>query len=332
MRTVLLVTICLLVFLPPKAEGQTKQFESKKLQQAASLLSKDTPYAPAVYQFVEAYLNGLLLLPVTERKWRMQADDVVIEGGALDRLHLVNDETSLAMQAKDNRYTVMLFNGSYVLLRLSFPMSYQLITQKKLKELEAEFISELSAYKVRKEKGSASVKKGELTKTAPHLYIKKGKEYYLEAINNNLYYVENKGKFTLAYDPGYIAESICNLLVSEDAPCNVSLKLAVRQYGFKTDELKVSLQQWIEYCKSKGCTLYVGVEKMEIASLRACVFAVNDIFKYNHVMNVEVPFSLLNSKKGEVEASVTIFIPTHNILSLFEELNMNTNKPTKKKQ
>ncbi len=330
MRTSLAVVICFCLLLSQRVEGQNKKFESKKLQTAASLLSKEMPYAPAVYQFVENYLSQLLQLGTSEREWRMKADDVMIERGGLDRLHLVNDETSLAMREKDNRYTVNLSNGTTLLIQLSFPMSYQLIAQKKLKDLEGDFIKELSGYPVHEAKAPLPVKKQDMTKTAPHLYMKKGQEYYLEAINNNLYYVEKKGKFSLAYDPGYIAESICNMLISEDTPCEVTLKLAVRQYGFKTDELNITLRQWIEYCKSKGCNLYVGIEKMDTASLKACVFAVNDLFKYNHVMNIEVPYSLLNVRKGEAEASVTIFIPTHNILSLFEELNLNTKKTIKK--
>lgn len=312
--------------------GQNKKFESKKLQEAASQLSKEVPYANAVYQFAENYLNQLLTLVPEERAWRMKADDFVIEQGGLDRLHLINDETSLAMRAKDNRYTVNIATGAYPLIQFSFPMSYQLISQKKLRELEAEFIKELLSFQYQVVKEPIAVKKSELTKTAPHLYIKRGEEYYIEAINNNLYYVEDKGKFTLAHDPAYMAESICNLLLSENSPCDTSLKLVVRQYGFKTDELKLPLKQWIAYCKSKGCDLYVGIEKMETSALKASVFAVNDMLKYNHVMNVEIPYALLDGDKGEVEANITIFIPTHNILALFEEMNMNNKKSTNKGQ
>lgn len=327
-----LLLLCLFLTLSLVGWGQNNKFESRKLQEAASQLSKEVPYANAVYQFAENYLNQLLTLGPEERAWRMKADDFAIEQGGLDRLHLINDETALAMRAKDNRYTVNITTGTYPLIQFSFPMSYQLISQKKLKELEAEFIKELSSFQYQGVKESSVVKKSELKKTAPHLYIKKGEEYYIEAINNDLYYVEEKGKFALAHDPAYVAESICNLLISENSPCDTSLKLVVRQYGFKTDELKLPLKQWINYCKSKGCELYVGIEKMETSGLKASVFAVNDMLKYNHVMNVEIPYSLLDGDKGEVEANITVFIPTHNILALFEEMNMNKKKSTNKGQ
>ncbi|GAE82799.1 hypothetical protein [Bacteroides reticulotermitis] len=112
------------------------------------------------------------------------------------------------------------------------------------------------------------------------------------------------------------------MFLSEATPCDVSLKLTVRQYGFKRDELKLPLKQWIAYNRSKQCDIYVGVENIGIDKLKVCVFVVNEHFKYNHVLNAEIPYTLLGEKKGDVEADITIFIPTHNLKALFEELNL----------
>lgn len=336
MRVYALIAIVFCLFPSLKANGQNRKFESRELRQAASLLSKEVPYAEMLYQFTENYLNQLLAASDKEREWKMRTDDFRIEDGGLDRLHLVCEETSLAMRARNNRYSVSLSNGNSRLIEFSCPMSYQLITQKKLKELESEFMKELSEYRTGKdtsddkagEEASVEVKKNELIKTAPHLYVRKGADYFWDAINGNLYYIEEKGKLRLIYDSGYIGESFCNMLLSEDTPCDILLKLFVRQYGFKTDELQIPLKQWISYCRSKGCDLYVGIEAMETDKLKACVFAVNEPFKYNHVMNLEIPYTLLDEKEGEVEANITIFIPTYNLSALFEELNL-TNKKKK---
>lgn len=316
------------MLLTQNASSQTGKFESRKLQQTAILLSKEIPYAKVLYQFTESYLNQLLALSLKERNWKMKADDVQIEEGELEGLSLVDENTNLIMGDKNNRYIVSLVNGKSTLIRFSCPMSYQLITQKKLKELESEYMKGLAAYRISDDTPIPTINKNELKKTAPGLYVQKGVPYFLEAINNDLYYVEEKGKPVLAYDPAYIAESICNMLLTEHTPCEVTLRLIVRQYGFKTDELTLPLKQWIAYCRSMGCNIYVGIEKMNTNKLKACVFAVNEHFKYNHVMNVEVPYTLLNEKKGEIEADIAIFIPTHNMLALFEELNM-TNKKIK---
>jgi hypothetical protein len=311
------MSLCLLTSL--KVSGQVNKFESKELQKAATLLSEEVPFAEVLYRFTETYLNQLLVMSEKDRSMKLKMDDMKIENGGIDQLHLVNNETVLSMRAKDNRYTICFSNGNFKLIQLSCPMSYQLITQKKLSELEKLFIKNLYAYKIKENTASNKVNKSELKKTAPYLYIKKGSNYFLDEINNDLYYIEKRGKLTQVYDPAYLAESICNMLISENVPCDISLKLIVRQYGFKTDELRIPLKQWITYCKSENCDIYVGVEKMSTNSLKACVFVVNEYFKYNHVMNVEVPYTLLEKEKGEIKAAITIYIPTHNIKTLFEE-------------
>ena len=316
-------TVLLCCLLLSKASyGQHKAFESKELCQAASLLSKENPYAEVLYHFAEDYLNQLLVLGEKERNWKMKADDVRIEEGGLEKLRLVSGQTALAMSAKDNRYTVRLTNGQVVLIRLSCPMSYQLVTGKKLKELEADYLEELAAFRIPESSAKFEVDKRDLKQVAPQLYLQRGADYFLESINNDLYYVEEKGTLTLVYDPGYIAESICNMLLSEETPCDISLKLFVRQYGFKTDEQKLPLKQWIAYCRSKQCDIYVGVENIGIDKLKVCVFVVNEHFKYNHVLNAEIPYTLLGERSGEVDANITIFIPTHNLRALFEEWNL----------
>jgi len=329
MKRATLVFIAALILLP--GWSQQRRFESKELQEAASLLSKDVPYAKAVYQFAESYFNLLLALAPTERSWKLEADDVTVEEGGLERLHLVNPETSLAVSSKGNRYRLRLSNGDFKVIQISFPMSYQLISQKSLKKLETEFLQELPTYKFQKRKDSVVIDVASLIKTAPHLYVKKGAEYYTDAISNDLYYTESKGVLSLACSADYLVESIANILVSEDVPCDFRLDLTVRRYGFKTDNLKIPLKQWIAYCKSKGCDIYVGMEKVGTEKLKACVFAVNDLMKYNHVMNVEFPYALLDTKEGDVRADITIFVPTHNIANLFEEFNF-VNKNNKEEK
>ena len=117
------------------------------------------------------------------------------------------------------------------------------------------------------------------------------------------------------------AESVFNLFLSEDTSGNVSIRMTVRQYGLKREQMEIPVRSWISYMRNQGCALYVGVEALETNAVKAYVFAVNTVLKYNHVMNVEVSNSLLSEGKGKVEGDITLFVPTHNISSLFEELN-----------
>lgn len=306
----------------PGTWGQEKGFESGKLRQAASELSKEYPYVDIVYQFTEKYLDQLISLPQSERDIKMRQDGFRIEEGNLKFLRHVNDETGLTVQTQANHYIVGFTNGETSLIRVSFPMSYQLITGKTLKELEAEFIKELTNWRRPASLPPDKVLQSEMKQTAPGMYIRKGTAYYIEEIHNHLYYAEKNNQIELVYAPEHIAESFFNLMISENISCDMDLKLIIRQYGFKTSEIRVPLKQWISYCKSKGCNLYVGIEKMETDKLSGCVFIVNEPFKYNHVMNVKFPYSLLDVKKGTIEANVMVFIPTYNLLSLFDEFDM----------
>ena len=220
---------------------------------------------------------------------------------------------------KENRYIVSLINESFLLIELSFPASCQLLTGKNLKELEADFVKGLSSYSYTPS-SSQPVRK-ELKKLAGDYYVKTGDTYYIEEINGNLYFEEKERAFRPVFSMDHPAESVFNLFLSEDTPGNVSIRMTVRQYGLKREQMEIPVRSWISYMRNQGCTLYVGVEALETNAVKAYVFAVNTVLKYNHVMNVEIPNSLLSEGKGKIEGDITLFVPTHNISSLFEELN-----------
>ena len=151
--------------------------------------------------------------------------------------------------------------------------------------------------------------------------MKTGDTYYIEEINGNLYFEEKERALRPVFSMDHPAESVFNLFLSEDTPGNVSIRMTVRQYGLKREQMEIPVRSWISYMRNQGCALYVGVEALETNTVKVYVFAVNTVLKYNHVMNVEIPNSLLSEEKGTVEGDITLFVPTHNISSLFEELN-----------
>ncbi len=301
--------------------GKGTEFESEKLRKIASLLSDEVPYSEAVYNFTEKYLNQLISLSPKEREASMNYNDVSIDVGGLDRLSMVNDSTGLSIGDDGKRYSISFDNRDEIVIKLTFPMSYQLIVQKNIRQIGDEFVAELSKFKEKPQSDTLKPKEGELTKVAYDLYTKKGSCYYIEKINNDLYYTENKGDFTLVNDPIHLVESIRNILIFGGINSDIPMKLSVRQYGFMIKELQISLMQWILYCKQTGCKLYVGVEKIGINTLQASVFAVNRTYGYNHILNIVVPYNVIGEVKVDsaINATVTLYIPTHNISTLFDE-------------
>ena len=258
-------------------------------------------------------------MSVAERKSQMERDNVLITQGSMDLLNLINEQTSMNFSEKENRYIVSLINEKFLLIELSFPASCQLLTGKNLKELEADFVKGLASYSYTPS-SSQPIRK-ELKKLTGDYYVKTGDTYYIEEINGNLYFEEKNRVLHPVFSMDHPAESVFNLFLSEDTPCNVSINLTVRQYGLKREQMELPVRSWISYMRNQGCILYVGIEALETNAVKAYVFAVNTVLKYNHVMNVEIPNSLLSGGKGKVEGDITLFVPTHNISSLFEELN-----------
>ena len=292
-----IVYIVLLLFPLSVWGQQTGKWGNGKLRQTVVAISSDVPFATAAYDFTERYLTQLQKMSVAERKSQMERDNVWITQGSMDLLNLINEQTSMNFSEKENRYIVSLINESFLLIELSFPASCQLLTGKNLKELEADFVKGLSSYSYTPS-SSQPVR-----------------------INGNLYFEEKERAFRPVFSMDHPAESVFNLFLSEDTPGNVSIRMTVRQYGLKREQMEIPVRSWISYMRNQGCTLYVGVEALETNAVKAYVFAVNTVLKYNHVMNVEIPNSLLSEGKGKIEGDITLFVPTHNISSLFEELN-----------
>ena len=314
-----IVYIVLLLFPLSVWGQQTGKWGNGKLRQTVVAISSDVPFATAAYDFTERYLTQLQKMSVAERKSQMERDNVWITQGSMDLLNLINEQTSMNFSEKENRYIVSLINESFLLIELSFPASCQLLTGKNLKELEADFVKGLSSYSYTPS-SSQPVRK-ELKKLAGDYYVKTGDTYYIEEINWNLYFEEKDRALRPVFGMDHPAESVFNLFLSEDTPGNVSIRMTVRQYGLKREQMEIPVRSWISYMRNQGCALYVGVEALETNTVKAYVFAVNTVLKYNHVMNVEVSNSLLSEGKGKVEGDITLFVPTHNISSLFEELN-----------
>lgn len=320
-----IVSIILLLSPLTMSGQQTGKWGNGKLRQTVVSISSEIPFATVAYDFAERYLTQLQEMSAAERKSRMDRDDVQILQGGTNLLNLINEQTSMNFSEKGNRYIMSLVNESFLLIELSFPASCQLLTGKNLKELEKEFVTGLDSYSYTPT-SSQPVRK-ELKKLSGDYYMKVGDTYYIEEINGNLFYEEKNRTMRPVFCMDHPAESVFNLFLCEDTPCDVSVGLTVRQYGLKKKQMELPVRSWIAYMKNQGCSLYVGIESLDANIVKAYVFAVNTVLKYNHVMNVEVPYSLISEGKGKVDGDITLFVPTHNISSLFEELNWVNSTP-----
>lgn len=310
------------MLLPLSLRGQhTEGWGNGKLRNFALSISSNLPFAIVVYDFAERYLADLQVMTDEEQRSRMERDDVTILQGDLKRLSLINEQTSLSIAEKEDTYQIGLFNDGFPLLEMRFPASCQLLLGKNLKQLEQEWLEELNAFTY-EPMHDIKIPKEELKQVSGDFFICEGETYYLESIHNHQYFQEQQGVLKKVFSMDHPIESVSNLFVSESIDNKLSLCLTIRKYGLKKEQKELPVNKWIAYQKSKGCDIYIGIEEFKTDRIQAMVFVVNPVLKYNHVMNVELFYDLLVKGEGCIEGDINLFIPTHNIKSLFDELNV----------
>lgn len=308
------------MLLPLSVWGQHNGVLGGRLRDEAQKASKDIPAISVVFDFVERYLAELQGMNATEQSSRMERDDVRITKGRIENLARIDDSSSLAFAEENNRYSLAVFNAKSPIIEISFPASCQLMTGQNLKQLEDNLFVGLDNYSYRIV-DTLTTEISELKPLHDNYYMKPGGAYQIDDINSNLYLINSDGGLQLVFDADHPLESCHNLLLSELSPGEVSLELVVRKYGLKKEQRTLPLKLWLSYLKVLGCNIYIGIEEMGTNSIRVAFFAVNNIFKYNHVMNVEVPYTVFKDRKGTVTGDLNLFVPTHNISALFDELN-----------
>ena len=151
----------------------------------------------------------------------------------------------------------------------------------------------------------------------PGYYIQKGNFYLINDFNEHLYYHEHQGVFTLVDNVSYPLESAANMMLMPSGKKDWKLRLKHHLYGMEERQFEVSLDQWIMWCKSTGCTLYFGVESLENEQIVADVIAVCPSANFNHLLTVCIPVSVIGKKGGVIEAELYSYIPTHNLFDFF---------------
>ena len=299
---------------------QESHWANGELRKQVINISHEVPFAIEAYDFVERYLTQLSKMDKAEQKSRMDRDGVMILKGNIDRITLINEKTSLGFYEKDNHYVVSFFNDQFPLIDIKFPASCQLMLGMNLRQLEQQFLKEikndtLSCVLPHK------VDKKMLKHIKGNFYVSKGSHYFLEEINDYMFFEEKKGDLIPVFSSLHPDESVRNLFCSDQLQKDKKICLTIRKYGLSKEILTIPLSSFINYLEQNGCKIYVGIEKLSTKSISAIVFGVNNVLKYNHVMNVEIPYTFLNKKSFILQGDINLFIPTHNIASIFGEVN-----------
>lgn len=275
------------------------------------------PNQRTIFRFFYRYTNELLNLSTKAQEQKIQSDNIIISAGDLTNLSFINDSTTLQIKTQNKRHYIRLDNQRAEFFEMSAPQSYELLAGKNKKELENDFIIEITDFT---EPAISLPDSSDLELTdSLSLYTESGQSFHIPEIAFKRYYRKSQQGYSLLADPAFPEESVYNLFLSDQTPGQYTLQLKLRKYGFKKESFEVFLKKWIHFCENTGCECYIGIEKIERGKIHAAIFVVNTIMQYNHVLYVTIPQELLAQQEGIITGELHVYIPTDNIKELIGE-------------
>lgn len=307
------------------------EYTSKKLEHIAALLSQSRKRIDTV-QHVNEYgeiehlglrlfsneIRQQLSSPVCDFLERYLLELNISSGEDLTRLFLSNDvtfvvgnhTTALSLdtlcgftneQIDYYRYRSTWTRDGKEVLKVVFPMSWKLLSGCTLSELETRLERCLLRHKV---------------KNVTPLPVK-GTYIIYPVINNDLYLEggeEEDGKRKYIFSSKQRSQSVVNLMLAEDLPVDVTLRVIVDRYDYITDTLSVPLHTFQNFCVTQeGCKAYFGLKgRVEHASLGLLLF-VNEQGGFLHMLSVSIGDEVLEEGTGVIEGRLMPYVPLHNV-------------------
>jgi len=291
-----------------------------------------------VYDFVERYLLRLILIDKREEVVRLLHDDKVellLNGLPFEKsavaltsfIGAIGPGVDCMLVSDTNGYKVG-WNTGVGTLQMVFPKRYELIAGKDKVEMEDDFQKELFLF-VPEKSSPERVYRSVLDSVAGmDCYRRKGRYYLTRGLNGDRYYcVTEEGNVALFFDGRYPEISLANLFLEGDQmECEVVMEVEHCRYGKRRDQLYVSVGQWVAFCKYEQCVPYFSVEKKDDERIAGTVLMVNQDLGYNHVLYYECDKRKFIAGDFFLQARLYTYVPTHNVLNLFEEYKLKAEK------
>lgn len=281
-------------------------------------------------RFVERYILELVLLDEQAMKRKLWEDRVKISmnsstaGNLLGSLkQFVNKYTSqieVNFATQFNFASVQFKSGKLELLRMVFPISYELLTGYTKMESENRFSEVLSDYVC----PPSGLSEDGLSVYKDNILIRKGETFNSESILSTSYYVSDnlsgKRRLQPLFDSAYMPESVYTLFNGEPVRNDVSVAVTQSLYGNKKKNFTCPLSQLIGYMRSKGCNIYTGISKADAEGIEGVVVANNEQLGYQHIMTFRADAFLFTDPSGSsINATLYSYIPIHNMKSFYSE-------------
>ena len=160
----------------------------------------------------------------------------------------------------------------------------------------------------------------ELTQRPDNLLEEERGWYYISKLNANRYFVASPDGTLRAVDtPAHPSETMANILAGLVDAGAITVQIKRSIYGMQQDYFSFPFRSLVGYAQQNGCVPYWGTIAMDEELLEGELILRNEAAGFNHVLRLQVPYKVLASKEGLIQARLTPFVPTHSLKYLFEE-------------
>ena len=208
-------------------------------------------------------------------------------------------------------------------VELTFPISYTGFINRSRGEIELQFIDGLKAFEVAGPRPVPALDFERLEMLSDSLLVLRGKEYHIPEVSSDVYLsVASDGTAGPVTDFDSLAPLAFADLFMISAPTGADsptlhLRVISHTYGH-VEECTVGLEQFMQYCLSRGCTAFWGkLGENKGGDLAGCLFLQNSAEAYNHVIRLYADSKEMPS--GTISATASLFIPTNNVKTLYDD-------------
>lgn len=256
----------------------------------------------------EAYAANLLSIDSPK------FDDIEIINGNWAMLEALGNLVECNLVYDEFKYITIALKSDKYELSIRFGIDYQKFNSGTRTDIENRFIEELVAYKVEKCREIPNYTVDELVDIGNGNFLLRGTSYLTTRINQNSYLSKDASDslcfIVNAKQPVATFSNMVVLGVGYDAVLKMSI--LTHEYGTQTT-VTVPLEQFIQYCISKGCEIYWGYDRLESGVLYGTIFCCNKTQGYEHIANLHCDLGNLGKDNFAIESRVSLFIPTTNV-------------------
>ncbi len=258
-----------------------------------------------ICDFVERYALEYSIAD-NEARRHLQSEDVVFEKGNMQTLLRMDGLENVTISRRDMRTWRIVWRDSVrTLLAIRVPMSVQLIYGCNLVELEKRFIRNVTSYTA----DNAPVPIADIESFTV------GETFIIDAIRSQTFQKDG----TLIWNGKEWRKSLYNLVVSGQKMGDYKLNLTFDLYGYNTETAELPFEQWIQYCRSEGCKIYLGIKEIREGKVKATVFAPNHSLGYCHMLSISMDMDCIGGNKGAIYGRMYLYTPLHNLPDNFFE-------------